>query len=189
MIFFLSSQDFQVNNLMNTLPLSLIHLIYEFDPTFHEVFRKKVLPCLKYVFVYLDKGERLKYRYNPVTGHYVYYQQNQPLRVQCDQYIFRGLLNGRRLDYYTNGVRSMESEWKHNRLHGSKKEYDRHGILRKDFFYQNGKREGLSRHYFEDGALFQECEYKQGKREGKFVNYHKNGDIKMRAVYENDRII
>lgn len=178
-------------NLWERLPLSIIHIIYEYDSTYHDIFRKTVIPFLRYEFHH--EGDCIRDRYNPMTGHYIYYHQSNaimsPLVKRHEEYLINGLLNGRRVDYHTNGTINIISVWKNHRLHGPRSEYDPSGILRKESFYQEGKEEGVSRHYFDNGMLFQICGYQKGKREGEFIQYHKNGSMKKQALYQNDNLV
>jgi antitoxin component YwqK of YwqJK toxin-antitoxin module len=127
----------------NRLPPDLIRLIYQFDPTFSQMYSKilQQLKCKYYYDFYYD-GTVERYAFNKrgkLHGKYVIWNiWEHTFRVHSSK-------------NYKNGI-----------LHGVCKEYYYNGSLRKQENYNNGKMVSpVVKTYFDNGILRHEAEYQR----------------------------
>jgi len=151
----------------NRLPPDLIRLIYQFDPTFSQMYSKilQQLKCKYYYDFYYD-GTVERYAFNKrgkLHGKYVIWNiWEHTFRVHSSK-------------NYKNGI-----------LHGVCKEYYYNGSLRKQENYNNGKMVSpVVKTYFDNGILRHEAEYNNGKEHGLCKMYNKDGTLRQARLYKN----
>ena len=72
-------------------------------------------------------------------------------------------LNGLQTNYYDNGHKKLEAN------------------------YKDGDLEGKSTFWYENGHIEAEMNYKNNKKEGKWTEWHENGQKKLESNYKNDK--
>jgi antitoxin component YwqK of YwqJK toxin-antitoxin module len=112
----------------------------------------------------------------------------------------RGLGHGRWVEYYPNGQRKREAEYRDGHREGSLHEWNEagrlvlerqvsggkphgpsttwhpNGQIESESTYQNGSLDGLQTLWYEDGARRSERTFRDGKQHGPATDWHPNGE-------------
>lgn len=136
-------QFFVFNKMFFALPIELMRLVYEFDPTYHPVYRNAIK-----AFDYVCEYDNTR-RYNPATGHHQYFFNNR-LSSEC-YYNKKHQLHGPYTTYSTStGNILLKYNYKEGKLHGPCEEFHYlTGLRRILYTYENGERVS-SVCYFDD---------------------------------------
>lgn len=148
----------------NRLPPELIQLIYQFDPTFSQIYSKIIpqLQCKRHY--YIDGTIQREYRLNE-----------------------DGNFHGKFIHYYKQNI-SKEINYKNGKLHGLSKEYHLNGVFKTQMMYKDGIMvSSVVKRFFDNGNLFSETRYKNEKRNGVCKMYHKNGMLREQIFYKNNK--
>ena len=162
------------------LPPSLVQHIFEFDPTYHEVYTKAVQER----FHYVDSG---RYRVNKTTGHHQLWNNDGTLLLW--EFSIR---DGRCEDverlYCTDGL-VMEKQYKDGLQHGPYREfYERTGRKKAEKWFVKGKEEGVVAYWFADGTLFQTSFYRGGRKHGPFLQFGIHGELRSVREYRDGKL-
>lgn len=95
-------------------------------------------------------------------GNWKFYHQDGKSILSTEHYV-NGLINGKKLEYYINGVKALEET------------------------YKKGKREGLAIYYTEDNTLLKELTYKEDRLEGPAKLYDALGNLIKEGNYRDNR--
>lgn len=163
------------------LPQSIVQHIFEFDPTYRQLYSQ----IIKERFGYLYCGE-WNHRYNPTTGHYQYFDSNDGLVYEY--YINKGIMDGA-MRFFKNGRLLEERGYKESMLEGWCRNYYENGNMKSEMFYSNGREEGVVTYYFENGGLFQKVFYQKGKKHGPLLRYGKSGELVEIRQYKGGRMM
>jgi|TARA_B110000977_G_scaffold140095_1_gene177844 antitoxin component YwqK of YwqJK toxin-antitoxin module len=87
--------------------------------------------------------------------------------------------------WYSDGILSVESNYRKGEEHGLHNEYDKEGRLSIQVNYKQGIQDGLYYKY-ENGELKEEGKYKVGKRDGLWKIYFNNGKLSEEGYYNED---
>lgn len=165
--------------MFDQLPQDIVQLIYEYDPTFKQIYSK----CIqKFDYKYDDHIAKNKW-----TQHVKYYKNgNLDREFYVDE---QGNYHGKLVIYYNKNILQI-SEYKNGFLDGFMEEYHLNGVFKVRMLYKNGKMISpvLSR-YFDNGNLFSETHYKDGKRNGICRIHHRDGSLKSIHFYKNDKLV
>ena len=162
----------------NQFPVEIIRLIFEYDPTYRQLYSQIV----QEQFHYLGDGP---YRINPHTGHRQLF--NSKGELEWEGNFRKGYYEGPLRSYFHQQL-LREGYYHQGRLHGPYCEYYKNGQLLVEKFYVEGLQEGFMNHYFENGNLFQKCFYQQGKRHGPFLLFGRDGVLREVRLYKRDKI-
>ena len=91
-------------------------------------------------------------------------------------------------EYYGNGIKAGEFNYKNNVLNGLSTSYYENGKKMSEFNWKDNRLDGISRIYDKDGIVFREIEYKSDKKCGYYKQYFKNHRIKILNNYKNDEL-
>jgi antitoxin component YwqK of YwqJK toxin-antitoxin module len=160
------------------LPVEIIRLILEYDPTYWKLYSQIV----RKRFQYVDVGP---YRLNVHTGHRQFY--NEKGELEWESTFFQGYYEGPERSYFHQQLRT-EKYYQKSQLHGPLREYNKHGQLLVEKYFVRGLQEGFMNHYFENGNLFQKCFFQRGKRHGPFLQFGKDGGLREVRVYKKGKI-
>jgi antitoxin component YwqK of YwqJK toxin-antitoxin module len=161
------------------LPLSLVQHIFEFDPTYREVYSKIVQER----FDYVDSG---RYRVNKITGHHRLFHDDGSLSWEFT------IRDGRCEDierwYYRDRL-VMEKQYKDGVLDGPYREfYETTGRKKVEKWFKKGKEEGVVAYWFADGTLFQTSFYRGGRKHGPFLQFGVHGELRSMREYREGRL-
>lgn len=95
--------------------------------------------------------------------------------------------NGKKIDYYYNGLKEIEYTLKNGKLNGKLISYYSDGVIKMKGTYLNGQRNGAFKDYFENGNLEFEYSMKKGVFNGAFKIYYESGELKMTGFYSNGK--
>lgn len=125
----------------------------------------------------------------------------------------KGLLEGTKKTYYSNGKLERAVSYKEGKFHGPFKLYSIEGNVVDDLNYLNGEKDGVQKYYYSNGVLLrtenwvkgtkegefktffiqgqvQKIEnYRKGLKEGLWVEYFPNEKLKRKSIYRKDVLI
>lgn len=121
-----------------------------------------------------------------ITGHWFFYKDGI-LETESDY--LKGKLNGKKIDYFTNGNKQQEVDYIKGVKDGTEIYYDmnRSTPLR-TWHYSNGELEGSYTEYTSDGVLLEEGMYVKGKKEGEWKKYTRDGKLKETKLYKEGKL-
>lgn len=163
------------------LPGHLLELIYSFDSTFYEYFKKVVTKLTKNKRIYYPSGLSLFLQYEKTkngikNGWYIEYYTKKTPKFVC--FYINGLKEGPVLEYYSNGNIFRKYYCKSNKIVGEYKEFYNNGNLMISCFYnQHEKRNGHLYEYYLNACLYKEAFYENGILTGLYKMYKENGEI------------
>lgn len=110
-----------------------------------------------------------------------------------------GLKQGEWLEFYPDGSRHIERNYRDDELHGYYKEYDERGRLLVTLLYENGKVTGtdidnsseidIQNRYDESGRLIYSGPFKEGIPVGIHREYNSDGTIKGARIYNDNGVL
>lgn len=126
----------------------------------------------------------------PYTGHFFSNHDNNKIKYDKKQLeVFGKIVNGQPdgviTEYYKDGKKSKEENYKEGELHGIKTLYFSNGKIAFEDYYANGEREGISKAYHENGNLWIEGYYSNGDYNGEVKIYDENGKLEKVELYKN----
>ena len=165
---------------MLQLPLEIIQLIYEFDPTFYKIYSNVIK---KFDYTYTER-----HVFNKWTGHYKYFFENGYLGREF--YINnQGNYHGKVIRYYCNRI-WQSSSYNNGILHGECVEYHLNGVFKTKLLYENGKMVSTSViRYFDNGNCFSITNYENGKRHGICKMFNKDSTFRSIHYYKRDKLV
>lgn len=89
------------------------------------------------------------------------------------------------IKWYSDGILSVESNYRKGENHGLHNEYDKEGRLSLQMNYNQGIKDGLYKEY-ENGELKEEGKYKDGQRDGLWKKYFNNSKLSEEGYYKED---
>jgi len=95
---------------------------------------------------------------------------------------------GRAVEFYENGQRKRESNYKDGKPHGLLTHWHANGQKEWEANNKNGKKDGLTIHWDENGQKKWEGNWKDGKRDGLQVFYMDDGRV-GRTTYKDGEIV
>ena len=94
-----------------------------------------------------------------------------------------GKINGKSINYFTNGTKKWEEEHIDGKIEGVVKSYYKNGQLNSEMNYKEGIIQGEYKNYFPDGKIKITGQYLNGEKSGDWVWYHYNGNIDTECNY------
>ena len=94
-----------------------------------------------------------------------------------------GMKDGREIEYYEDGNKKLESEFKNNKETGVWIVYFKNGKISTTFSYLDGQLNGPVTIYDEKGIKIVDGNYKDGKEDGKWLFYDIKGKVKKEENY------
>lgn len=165
--------------MFDQLPQELIQLIYEYDPTFIQIYSK----CIqKFDYQYDERTATNKW-----TNHVKYYKNGT---LDREFYVDKsGNYHGKLIIYHHEKI-WMTKEYNSGFLDGDIEQYHLNGAFCVKMRYKNGKMiSPVVLRYFDNGNLFSETHFRDGKRNGFCRINHIDGSIKSINYYKNDKIV
>jgi len=165
--------------MLDQLPQDIIQLIYEYDPTFSQIYSK----CIQ-KFDYTHDEQIAK---NKWTNHVKFYKNGKLDReFYVDEH---GNYHGKLVVYYNKNIWQI-SEYNNGFLDGFLEQYHLNGAFKVKMLYKNGKMiSPIVLRYFDNGNLFSETNYQDGKRNGLCKTNHRDGSLKSINYYKNDKLV
>ena len=94
-----------------------------------------------------------------------------------------GKREGKQQEFYENGNKKLESEFKNNKENGTWTVYFENGKVSTTFVYTDGLLNGAVVINDDKGRKIVEGNYKNGKEDGKWVFYDESGKVKKQENY------
>ena len=94
---------------------------------------------------------------------------------------------GKYMDWYDNGNKRREGEYKNGKQEGKWIEWYEDGNKKSEEEFKNGEREGKRIMWYTNGNEWYEEEYKDGKLEGKYIEWYEDGTKKEEGEYKNGK--
>lgn len=98
----------------------------------------------------------------------------------------RGRKQGKYIEYFTNGKRSVECSFVDDEIHGEFKGWNIYGIMYEHSYYVHGELDGRFSEWFKDGKLERNCYYKNGIRDGESKQWNSSGELEFHNFYKNN---
>lgn len=95
------------------------------------------------------------------------------------------LISGKVVDYYSNGRKGIETNYKNGKRNGYHRYWAENGQLRVEEMWENGKLNDLSKFWYENGQLWEKGFNKNGQREGIWKSWYENGQLWETGIYKN----
>lgn len=96
--------------------------------------------------------------------------------------------SGKFIDYYIDGKKQGEGNFKNGKVDGVRKMYYPNGQISMERVYSSGLENGLEKEYYEDGTLKQKGDFLNGKENGVWEMYHPNGQLKQRTSFDKGKM-
>lgn len=96
--------------------------------------------------------------------------------------------DGLQTDYYDNGQKKSEANWKDGKRDGLFTFWYENGKTKFQGNLKEGKHDGLGTMWYENGQKQAEESYKDGKRDGLNTSWYDNGQKKSEANYNNGKL-
>lgn len=93
--------------------------------------------------------------------------------------------NGRYIEYYENGQKFSEKNYKGEKMDGKQKWWYVNGKKYYEVYYKDGKMDGKEENYFSNGQKCYENNYKDEKMDGKQERWYENGQKEYEWNYKN----
>jgi len=97
--------------------------------------------------------------------------------------------SGKFIDYYLDGKKQGEGNFKNGKVDGVRKMYYPNGQTLMERVYSSGLENGLEKEYYEDGTLKQKGDFLNGKENGVWEMFHPNGQLKQKVLFDNGELI
>ena len=150
--------------MLYSLPHDILSRVYEYDPTFRDMYTALVRDAFHYTIDYYSDGSWRR----------------------CKQK--DGLLHGRFQKYARGDRLILDCHYKDNAPHGPFRKYHFFtGKLYIECSYTDGVMDGFSQNFYEDGRLHYECWYVNGKKHGPYRSLHKNGRTRVECFFIHDK--
>lgn len=136
---------------------------------------------------------QMKKEYRRATPAYTFY--NDKGEMQEGYSTDPETKSGCFIEFYANGQKKSELNFKNGILDGSARRWYENGQLSEDSFFADGKTNGLVTAFFTNGQLKLKAEYKKGRGIGTKLQFHENGQMKhysctsdksLHLTYQND---
>tara|TARA_S200000501_G_scaffold339572_1_gene347313 strand:+ start:787 stop:1410 length:624 start_codon:yes stop_codon:yes gene_type:complete len=89
-------------------------------------------------------------------------------------------------EYYSNGQKKVEINFKNKEKNGIVRGWDILGKLEREEYYINDLKNGLCIYWFSNGQKKEEVIFKNGKKNGLFSGWYQNGNKRCEINYIND---
>ncbi|MBL4753351.1 MAG: tetratricopeptide repeat protein [Flavobacteriales bacterium] len=98
-----------------------------------------------------------------------------------------GQLEGLRIQYFLNGNKRTEKNYKDSYPHGTAKEFYENGTLKQVGEFVNNKESGIWTIYYESGEKHVESEFVNGVQQGKYMEFSKAGELLVLYFFRNGK--
>ena len=196
------------SSLFCDLPCCLKRLIFEFDSTFHLLFRKVIqqlnddYPSVQLCKVRITK-ERIvhcvfsrdeNFLLHGPWKEYSYCKENNEFNLLYSCYYNKGKKDGPQRRYFDNGnlyeemMYHLNDNKKQSVITGYKRQYYLNGQLQ-NYVYRDkeGRRQGKSMSYYESGMPWTECCYLNDIYDGTYRSFHPSGKIEAEMGFEKGK--
>lgn len=89
----------------------------------------------------------------------------------------KGQLEGLRIQYFLNGNKQTEKNYKNAYPHGTAKEFYKNGTLKQTGDFVNNKESGIWTIYYSSGNKHVESTFVDGVQQGKYLEFSEKGDL------------
>ena len=86
-----------------------------------------------------------------------------------------------KIEYWDNGNKRTESQYKNGELNGLTKMYHPDGSVHVESYYKNGKLDGVFTRWFDTGVMDTKMKYKNGKKDFSF-KFMEGDDMELREL-------
>lgn len=111
-----------------------------------------------------------------LSGQGTWYYRNGQIETQY-KVNSKGLIQGKVLSYYENGIKKSISNYSNGKLNGKYTTYFPNGNIQYDYQYKDDLTNGLCKEYFENGRLKISSNMIDGKQNGKGYEYYESGKL------------
>ncbi len=97
-----------------------------------------------------------------------------------------GILNGKYISYYNNNMQKEIYNYDMGLINGERKSYWINGAIKQSSFFKSGVLSGESNFYYSSSQLRKKISFDlYGNRDGVWLDYYSNGKIKEKIEYES----
>ncbi len=97
-----------------------------------------------------------------------------------------GQLEGMRIQYFPNGKKRTEKEYKDADPHGKAKEFYEDGALKQDGLFENNKEVGTWTLYYPNGNKKAVLTFNLGVQNGPYYEYNDKGELSKQYYFKNE---
>lgn len=142
---------------------------------------------------YFENGNPKKvetYTENMKNGVYITYYEGKDSTFRKSEVNYKmGKMDGSYKLWYENGQVKSEEKYKEDKVDGESLMYYENGQLAVQQNYKNGFPEGEWREWYDNGQERKFEKYVNGRKEGEHKQYYKEGNVKMVAVFKQDKMV